>query len=147
MDDIVPGQSQIHLLVESINATQNSKQVMSALVGTQPVVDQVVSFHSTHGKRHFSFYESNHRNDNLSCYSIYDYPVWDTIPQGYSLRNVVFSPETFHTDGKVYKVFKSTHLSELKGCERSFQREETKNRRPRRKELKEVETYENKHVC
>jgi len=60
---------------------------------------------------------------------------------------VVLGPEALHTGGRVYKVLKSTHLGKLKGCERSFQRNETKNRRLRRKEPKEEETYENKHVC
>ena len=146
-DDIVPGKSQTHLLIKSINATQNSKQVGRALMRTQPMVKQVVSGYPTHGKRHSSFYEGDHRNDNLPFFSICNYPIQSTIPQGYSLRNVVLNPETLHTSGRVYEVFKSTHLGELKGCKRSFQRKETKNKRPRRKEPKEVETYENKHVC
>jgi len=45
---------------------------------------------------------------------------------------VVLSLEVLHAGGRVYKVLKSTHLGELKECERSFQRKETMNRRPRR---------------
>jgi len=63
---------------------------------------------------------------------------------------VVLGPKTLHTNGRVYKMLKSTHLGELKGSERSFQRMETRNKRPRRlakdKEPKKEETYENEHV-
>ena len=64
--------------------------------------------------------------------SICDYPVWSTISQGYSLQNVVLNLEVLHAGGRVYNVLKSTLLGELKECERSFQRKETMNRRPKR---------------
>ena len=43
------------------------------------MVDKVVSGHFTHGKCHSSFYESNHRNDNLPFLLICDYLIWSTI--------------------------------------------------------------------
>ena len=94
-------------------------------MGSQPVVDQIVLSHPTHGKRHSSFYESDHRNDNLPFVSICNHPIWSTISQGYSLWNVVLSPEALHTIERVYKVLKSTNLSELK-MSKKFSRKRNK---------------------
>ena len=43
--------------------------------------------------------------------------IQSTIPQGNSLRNVVPSLKTLYTGGRIYKVFKRTHLSRLRGNE------------------------------
>jgi len=51
---------------------------------------------------------------------------------------VVLSPETLHTGGRVYKVFKPTNLVKLKGNGRSFQRKEIKNGRPKRPAEKKI---------
>ena len=115
MNDVMPRESQAHLLVESIYATQDPKQVRGALMGSQPMVDQIVLGHLTHRKCYSSFYESDHRNDNLSFLSICDYLVRSTIPQGYSLQNVILSSKTFHIGRRVYEVLELTHLVELKG--------------------------------
>ena len=96
------------------------------------MVDQVVLGHPAHRKCHSSFYESNHRNDNFPFFPICEYPVWGTIPQGYSLGNMVLGPEALHTSQRIYKMFKPTHLDKLKEFERNFQRKETKNKRPKR---------------
>ena len=114
MNDIMPRESQAHLLVESVYITQDSKQVRDALMGSQPMVDQTISGHPTHGKCHSSLYESDHRNDNLPLFSICDYLVWSTIPQGYSLQNVILSSKTLHSSWRVYEAFKPTHLVRLK---------------------------------
>ena len=65
-------------------------------------------------------------------FSICKYLVWGTILQAYSLWNVVPSLEAFHTGRRIYEVLEPTHLGELKGCKRNFQRKKTKNRRPKR---------------
>ena len=54
---------------------------------------------------------------------------------------MVLSPEALHAGWRIYEVFEPTHLGELKGCERNSQRKKTKNKRPRRKKLKDVETF------
>ena len=54
MDHIKPREPHAHLLVESIYATQDPKEVGGALVGSQPVVNQVVPSYPTHGQRHSS---------------------------------------------------------------------------------------------
>ena len=80
MNDIIPRESQAHLLVESIYATQDPKQVRGALMESQPMIDQIVSGHPTHGKCHSSFYESDYKNDNLPFFSICNYSIWSIIP-------------------------------------------------------------------
>ena len=101
-------------------------------MGTQPMGAKVVPRNPTHGNGHSPFYEGNHGNDHHLLLPMGKHLVRDTIPQGNSLRNVVLGPEALHTDGRVYKVHKSTHLGKLKGSERSFQGNEIKNRRLRR---------------
>ena len=115
MNDIMPRESQAHLLVESVYVTQDSKQVRDALMGSQPMVDQTISGHPTYGKRHPSFYVSNQRNDNLPFFSICNYLIWSTITQGNPLWNVIFSPKALYIGRGVYKVLKSTYLGKLKG--------------------------------
>ena len=88
------------------------------------MVEQIVSGHPIHGDCHSSFYESDHKNDDLPFLLTCDYLVWSTIP----LRNVVFSPKTLHTGFRNYKMFEPTHLGELKRHERSFQGKETKDK-------------------
>ena len=74
MNYVMPRESQAHMLVESVYATQNPKQVRGALMGGQPMVDQIVPGHPTHRKGHSSFYESNYWNENsLSFLSV---PIW-----------------------------------------------------------------------
>ena len=54
-NDVVLGKAQPHLLVESIYASQDPKQVGCALMGAYPMGDQVVPGHSTHGNDNFPF--------------------------------------------------------------------------------------------
>ena len=101
-------------------------------MGTQSVVDQVISSYPTYRKCHSSLYKGNYRNDNFTFSFICKNLVWGIILQGYSLRNVIPSPKTLHTGIKIYEVFKPTRLNKLRGCERNFLNKEVKNRRPRR---------------
>ena len=66
------------------------------------MVDQIVSGHPAHRDCHSSFYESDHKNDYLPFLSVCDYLVCSIILQGYSLRNVVLGPKTFHTGIRIY---------------------------------------------
>ena len=84
-------------------------------MGSQPTVDQIVSSHPTHRKCHSSFYESDHRNDNLPLLSICDYLVRSTISLGYSQWNVILGFKTLYTSKGVYEVLKPTRLVKLKG--------------------------------
>ena len=79
------------------------------------MVDQIVSGHHTHGKCHSSFYESDHRNDNIPFLSICDYLVKSIISLGYSQWNVILGSKTLYTSKGVYEVLKPTRLVELKG--------------------------------
>ena len=56
------------------------------------MVNQIILGYPTHGKHHSSLYESNHRNEDFTHFSIGKYLVWGTILQGYSLRDTIFSP-------------------------------------------------------
>ena len=58
--------------------------------------------------------------------------IWSSIPQDYSLGNVILGPKSFHTGRRIYKGSKSTHLSNLRYSERNFQGKKIKNRRSRR---------------
>ena len=69
---------------------------------SQSVVNQVIPGYPTYGKRHSSLYESNHRNDDFTHCSIGKNLVWGVILQSYSLRNVVSSPKSLHTNRRVY---------------------------------------------
>ena len=113
VNNIMPREPQAHLLIESVYATQDPKQVSGTLMGSQLIVDQIVS--GCLQECHSSFYESDHRDDNLPFLPMCDYLVWSTILQGYSLQNVVLSPKTFHTSIRIYQVLKPIHLIELKG--------------------------------
>ena len=50
--------------------------------------DQVVLSYSTYGKRHSSFYEGNHGNDDLAFPSVGKPLTRSTVLQGNSLGNV-----------------------------------------------------------
>ena len=70
VDHIEPREPQAYLLIESVHATQDPKEVGGALVGSQPVVNKVVPSYPTYGQRHSSLQEGNHRNDDLTYFSI-----------------------------------------------------------------------------
>ena len=53
------------------------------------MVNQVISGYPTHGKRHPSLCESDHRNEDFTYLYICKNLVWGIILQGYSLWNVV----------------------------------------------------------
>ena len=63
VNDAVPCEPQVHLIV----------------LGTQPMIEQVVSGYSTHGKCHSSLYKDSHWNDNFTLLSICKYLVRGTI--------------------------------------------------------------------
>ena len=44
------------------------------------MVEQIVSGHPINGDCHSSFYESDHKNDDLPFVLTCDYLVWSTIP-------------------------------------------------------------------
>ena len=48
-------------------------------MGTQPMVEQVVSSDPTHGKCHFSLYKGDYWNDNFTQLSIFKYLVRGTV--------------------------------------------------------------------
>ena len=48
-------------------------------MGTQSVIEQVISGYPTHGKCHSSLYKGDHWNDNLTLPSICEYLVRGTI--------------------------------------------------------------------
>ena len=101
-NDVVPSEAQPHLLIQSIYATQDPKQVGHALVGAYPIGDQVVPGHSTHRKPHSPFYEDNHRNDNFPFFSMGVPITQRVVPQGDTLGNVVQGLKPLHTYGGIY---------------------------------------------
>ena len=119
------------MLVESIYTTQNPKEVGCTLMGAAPMVDYVVSGYPTHGKGHPPFYEGDYGNDHLPLLPMGKHLIRSTIPQGNSLRNVVPSPKTLHTGGRIYKVIEPTHLSRLRGSEGNVFEKGVKVRRPK----------------
>ena len=94
--------------------------------------NQIVPSYSTHGKHHSPFYEGNHGNDDPPFPSVGKPLTRSTVPQGNSLENVVPSPKSLHTSGRIYEVSESTRLSKLKGSERNVSKKGVKSRRPRR---------------
>ena len=51
VNNIIPRELQAYLLVESIYATQDPKQVRGALMRSQPIVDQIVSGHPAYSMK------------------------------------------------------------------------------------------------
>ena len=79
VNDVVLCEPQIHLIVQGIYTPQDSKQIGSALIGTQPMIEQVVSGYPSYWKCHSSLYESDHWNNNFTLLSICKYLVRRTI--------------------------------------------------------------------
>ena len=94
--------------------------------------NQVVPSYPTHEKRHSPFYEGNHGNDDLPFLSVGKPLTQSTVPQRNSLGNVVLNPKSIHTNGRIYEVSESTHLSKLKGSEGNVFEKGVKVRRLRR---------------
>ena len=102
VDHIKPHEPQAYLLVKSVYTSQDPKEVGGTLVGSQPVVNEVIPSYPTYGQHHSSLREDNHRNDDLTYFSISKNLVWGTILQGYSLRNTILGLDTFHSGRGVY---------------------------------------------
>jgi len=94
--------------------------------------NQIAPSYSTYGKHHSSFYEGNHGNDDLSFPFVGKPLTWSTVLQGNSLGNVVPSPISLHTSGRIYEMSESTHLSKLKRSEGNVFEKGVKSRRLRR---------------
>ena len=58
------------------------------------MVTQVVSRNPTHGESHPSFYETYHRDYDLSHLSVKCYTFWRIVSKGYLLGYMVFSLNT-----------------------------------------------------
>ena len=88
-NNVMPSEAQLHLLVERIYTTEDSKQVGRALMRAYPIGDYAVPDHSTYGKPRSSFYEGDHGNNGLPLLSEGMSLTQRAISQGDTLGNMI----------------------------------------------------------